>query len=159
MSVEPGDCLETQFYEDLIRSIAEPEPMCLVLVGFEMVSLQLDPNIVAAEAELRDIASESVRQRLATNLRPYDYLSQVEQNTFAVALKTLADISELEQRLKFLEGELSEAYEFQDARLNVEVTLGYALRQPGETPALLISRADEMMRRRQHAHEAKSKKQ
>lgn len=133
----------TAFYEELVKSIAEPEPMCLALVRFQVAE---DGILESLSPELRKklpvAVAQAVHDRLSRNLRKYDLLSRVEQNIFVVALKTLVNESELETRIAGLVETLQRPYVFQEGEIGVNVMIGSAIRVPGEKPSSLLRRAD-----------------
>lgn len=134
---------QSEFYDDLVKSISEPEPMCVVIVTFEVSGYQkLIDFDEALEARVPDIVSASVKQRMSRDLRTYDLLSSIEQNSFVAALKTVVDEDDLADRLTNMELNLAKPYVFKELEATVDLRIGHAVRKPGETPAQLLRRAD-----------------
>ena len=135
---------QSEFYDDLVKSISEPEPMCVVLVNFSISEIEpLVDFTKDIEAVVPSIISNAVHERMAKDLRPYDLLSVLASNSFVGALKTLVNEAELGDRLVRMKDLLSKPYKFKELEAQVAIEIGYAVRKPGETPAQLLRRADE----------------
>jgi len=143
--MEKQDNLDSSrlFYEDLIKSIAQPEPMCLLIAKFRVTDIKASEALEpATRLQIPTAVATAIQDRLEKNLREYDLLSKIESNVFVAALKTLIDESELEKRLIQIEKTLQQSYFFQEIEAVVEVEIGSAMRKPGETPSNLLKRAD-----------------
>ncbi len=134
---------QSEFYDDLVKSISEPEPMCVVIVSFEVSAyrklVEFDEEM---EAKVPEIVSASVKDRMSRDLRSYDLLSSIDDDSFVAALKTVVDADNLADRLENMERNLSKPYIFKELQATVDVRIGHAVRKPGETPAQLLRRAD-----------------
>ena len=104
---------QTEFYEDLVKAIAEPEPMVLVLVRFAITEINTFNDVDKELVEMiPEAVTAAIHERMAENLRPYDLLSRVEESSFVAALKTMAEQDDLEDRLQLLRTRLGKPYEF-----------------------------------------------
>ncbi len=143
MATNETQLAQSEFYDDLVKSISEPEPMCIVIVGFEIANYKkLIPFNAKLEAMVPEIVSAAVKERMAGDLRTYDLFSSIDDNSFVAALKTVVDEDNLADRLAALKVNLSKPYVFKELHAEVKVQMGHAIRKPGETPAQLLQRAD-----------------
>lgn len=134
------------FRQKLEESLADPEPMCLAMVRVETGAL------IGAEHGEGDASSPDIDQlmtavqaRLSHLLRRYDLMARVEDDTFMLVVKTLADTRVLDARMYQLYGALSEPYSVGGRTISVPVTLGAAVRLPSESASALMLRTDKAL--------------
>ncbi len=149
------------FRQKLEDSLAAPEPMCLAMVRVDVAELAAPPPLTDPKggsadtdtAERRmdrpgsgvDQLMAAVQARLSHLLRRYDLMARVEDDTFMLVVKTLADTRVLDARMYQLYGALSAPYSIGGRSVTVPVTLGAAVRLPAETAAALMSRTDKAL--------------
>lgn len=111
----------------LEQSLETPEPMCLVVVAV--------PDGIGA--------LDVVESRIRSQLRSYDQLWPVDDCSFAIVIKTLADPTAMEIRLRRLFDGLSEPLVAGAEPL--KVLAGGSVRLPGDTAATLLARVDQAL--------------
>ena len=140
---EPAEATTVErFHDSLQATLGDNEPMCLAMIriqpddagGEDGSSSALDEGVVAA-----------VQTRLSTQLRGYDVMARVDDRTFILVVKTLADTRVLDSRMFQLYNRLSEPYEIDETEVGVPVALGAAVRLPAEPAGGLIARADKAL--------------
>lgn len=134
------------FEQKLEESLADPEPMCLAMVRVETAALASgDPATgEVSEADVEELMA-AVQARLSHLLRRYDLMARVDDDTFMLVVKTLADTRVLDARMYQLYGALSEAYSIGGRTVSVPITLGAAVRLPAESASALIHRTDKAL--------------
>ncbi len=134
------------FRQRLEESLADPEPMCLAMVRVETATVSAEDrrsdNAPGSDVEQLMAA---VQARLSHLLRRYDLMARVEDDTFMLVVKTLADTRVLDARMYQLYGALSEPYSVRGRTVSVPVTLGAAVRLPAESAAALMRRTDKAL--------------
>lgn len=131
------------FYEELIKSIAQPEPMCLMIIRYKVIDYKtLEPITPPMKENLPIAIKTALKERLNEQLRKYDLISEIDSNMFVVALKTLVSENELHDRIQYLKTVIQQPYLFQEVEATIEAEIGYAIRVPGEKPSSLLKRAD-----------------
>ena len=134
------------FRQKLEESLADPEPMCLAMVRVETAALssadQGGDEVSGADV---DQLMAAVQARLSHLLRRYDLMARVEDETFMLVVKTLADTRVLDARMYQLYGALSEPYTVGGQTVSVPITLGAAVRLPAESAAALMLRTDKAL--------------
>ncbi len=134
------------FRQKLEESLTDPEPMCLAMVRVDTSALGSDERASDGSSESdEDQLMAAVQARLSHLLRRYDLMARVEDDTFMLVVKTLADTRVLDARMYQLYGALSEPYSVAGRTLTVPVTLGAAVRLPAESAASLMRRADKAL--------------
>ena len=135
-----------QFRQKLEESLAEPEPMCLAMVrvGTDVLGGSQGGAGYGSGADVDELMA-AVQGRLSQQLRRYDLMARVEENTFMLVVKTLADTRVLDARMYQLYGALSEPYEIAGRSVSVPMTLGAAVRLPSESAAALMQRTDKAL--------------
>lgn len=135
-----------QFRQKLEESLADPEPMCLAMVRIETgaLSSQDDGQVEVSDADIDQLMA-AVQARLSHLLRRYDLMARVEDDTFMLVVKTLADTRVLDARMYQLYGALTEPYSVGGGTVSVPVTLGAAVRLPAESAAALMKRTDKAL--------------
>lgn len=118
--------------------------MCLAMVRINMdaVAAHGPGSARPIDRPSVDDVMAAVQSRLTYQLRRYDLMARVEDDTFMLVVKTLADTRVLDARMYQLYGALSEPYAFGERNLMVPLSLGAAVRLPSESAASLIRRAD-----------------
>lgn len=134
------------FRQKLEESLADPEPMCLAMVRVETSALGR-ADLGWGELSTADVDQlmAAVQARLSHLLRRYDLMARVEDDTFMLVVKTLADTRVLDARMYQLYGALSEPYSVGGRIVSVPVTLGAAVRLPAESAAALMQRTDKAL--------------
>ncbi len=122
-------------------ALAEPEPMCLAIVRVECRPDPADPADGGPRAADPAVV-DAVNERLRDNLRRYDELAEFDGNAFSVVLRTLADASVLEGRLRNLFAEMTQPYVVDGSEREVRIVFGAAVRWPQENPNALLARAE-----------------
>lgn len=131
------------FRQKLEESLADPEPMCLAMVRVGTAFVQgTDEGWNDASEQDVDHLMAAVQARLSHLLRRYDLMARVNDDTFMLVVKTLADTRVLDARMYQLYDALSEPYSVGGQTVTVPVTLGAAVRLPAESAAALIQRTD-----------------
>ena len=92
-----------------------------------------------------DQVMAAVQSRLSHQLRRYDLMARVEDDTFMLVVKTLADTRVLDARMYQLYGALSEPYVVGRQAVTVPIALGAAVRLPAEKAAALMRRANKAL--------------
>ena len=134
------------FRQKLEESLADPEPMCLAIVRVDTGALDAhDSGHGGGDRRGTDELMAAVQARLSHLLRRYDLMARVEDDTFMLVVKTLADTRVLDARMYQLYGALSEPYSIGGRTVTVPVTLGAAVRLPAETAAALMRRTDKAL--------------
>ncbi|MDH3293326.1 MAG: GGDEF domain-containing protein [Acidimicrobiia bacterium] len=129
----------------LEETIAEPEPMCLAMirVGIDAASTASDVPSEKATSDIDlDEVMARVQSRLTYQLRRYDLMARVADDTFMLVVKTLADTRVLDARMYQLYGALSEPYNLDNRAVTIPLALGAAVRLPSESASSLMRRAD-----------------
>ncbi len=134
------------FRQKLEESLADPEPMCLAMVRIETDALASgdDGQVEVSDADI-DHLMAAVQARLSHLLRRYDLMARVEDDTFMLVVKTLADTRVLDARMYQLYDALTEPYPVGGGTVSVPVTLGAAVRLPAESAAALMTRTDKAL--------------
>ena len=110
--------------QELQKALRTPEPMWLVVIS------------VAGDGAYSDTAEDRVRQ----NLRAYDQLWRIDDTTFAMTLKTMADSDSMESRMDYVFLLLAEPYAVGDDFVQVRIQMGATVRKPQDTATALLSR-------------------
>jgi diguanylate cyclase (GGDEF)-like protein len=92
--------------------------------------------------------------RLSASVRPRDVVGRIGGDEFVVIVDHLVDLAELEHMTERIRSAVTEDVELATGqRVRVTASIGLSTARPGESPAELISRADEQMyaeKRRHH---------
>lgn len=112
-------------FKQLAQALETPEPMCLVIM------------LLLGEA---DGFAETAEFRIRENMRSYDQLWQIDQRSYALSLKTLADASTLTTRIERLFLLLSEPYAVGQDYVQLRIQMGASVRLPQDTPGKLLDR-------------------
>lgn len=134
------------FRQKLEETLAQPEPMCLAMIRVDADAVdtgKIDPNAEGGSGT--DQLMAAVQARLSHLLRRYDLMARVEDDTFMLVVKTLADTRVLDARMYQLYGALSEPYSVGGEIVTVPVTLGAAVRLPAESAGALMIRTDKAL--------------
>jgi len=134
-----------RFRQRLEETLTEPEPMCLAMVRIDTDGLQRALDSHGGPVEEHDGLDQvmaAVQSRLTYQLRRYDLMARIEDDTFMLVVKTLADTRVLDARMYQLYGALAEPYTIDDQTFVVPLALGAAVRLPSESAASLMRRAD-----------------
>jgi diguanylate cyclase (GGDEF)-like protein len=96
--------------------------------------------------------------RLAASVRPRDVVGRMGGDEFVVIVDHLVDLAELERMTERIRDAVTEDVELTTGdHVRVTASIGLSTARPGESPAQLISRADEQMyleKRRHHQQRA-----
>ncbi len=133
------------FRQKLEESLADPEPMCLAMVRVDVDALNSDEAGEQSPRADMDQLMAAVQARLSHLLRRYDLMARVEDDTFMLVVKTLADTRVLDARMYQLYAALSEPYSIGGTVVSVPITLGAAVRLPSETAGALMQRTDKAL--------------
>ena len=149
MANDAEQTLVPKFRQKLEDSLAEPEPMCLAMVKVDLARCAVlddgpEPAIAQWTPDLDEVMTV-VQARLSYQLRRYDLMARVEEETFMMVVKTLADTRVLDARMFQLYAALTEPYDVAGRIIAVPVTMGAAVRLPAETASSLMHRTDKAL--------------
>lgn len=119
-------------------ALTDPEPMCLAVL-----ELELPPNSDGSDYDVEIV--EEAQRRLRDTLRDYDELNVVDDRRFALVLRTLADASIMDSRMRKLHDIMTRPYPVDGQELEVIVYLGSAIRIPQESPSELLTRVEQAL--------------
>ncbi len=111
-------------FKQLAQALETPEPMCLVIV------------LLAGD----DGFAETADYRIRENMRSYDQLWRIDDVSYGLTLKTLADAKTMTTRLERLFLLLAEPYAIGDRYVQIKVQMGASIRRPQDTSARLLER-------------------
>lgn len=111
-------------FKQLEEALREPEPMCLVIIT------------LVGEGDITSTAEYRIRQ----NMRSYDQLWRIDDRSYAMTLKTLADAKTMTSRIERMFLLLSEPYAVGDGYVQARIRLGAAVRLPQDTAGGLLER-------------------
>ena len=137
--------------EQLRLALAEPEPMCLVMIEVEPLNeLQqapIDDHRQETNAYHHQELTNEARVRLSDTLRRYDEIVNVGPSSWALILRTLADATVLAGRMRVFFDVISRPYSLHGAATDIEVqvVLGAAVRIPQDSPQSLVTRVEQAM--------------
>jgi len=137
-----------KFHQKLEETLAEPEPMCLAMIRVDITAATIGDwaeTSAGGESASLDQVMAAVQTRLSHQLRRYDLMARIEDDTFMLVVKTLADTRVLDARMYQLYGALSEPYVVGRQTVVVPIALGAAVRLPAEKAAALMRRADKAL--------------
>lgn len=121
--------------EQIEARLAEPEPLCLVLLVVEPRSAAEGTPWQPAPALI-----EAITGRLRSVMRPYDELRLLADGRFAVILPTLATTDDLRRSVTRLFETVDAPYPMAGTELRTRTLLGAGVRVPGESPAEFLTR-------------------
>lgn len=143
-----------QFNQNLEAALGSNEPMCLAMIRIASratdgpdddarwgTAITAETGAGPSDADLADV----VQSRLGEQLRGYDLLARMDETTFVVVVKTLADARVLDSRMFQLYKRMAEPYSIDGTNIEVPVALGAAIRLPMEPVVDLLSRADKAL--------------
>lgn len=125
--------------DQLVSLLADPEPMCVALVG--LLPGPTGERANGEPATASQVGAE-LEQRLRENLRPYDELYSLPEGHYAIVLRTLADPAILTGRMDRLLDVVKLPYSVGGQRLQFRAVLGAAIRAPEEGVAEYLGRVD-----------------
>jgi len=126
--------------EQLEIALAEPEPMCLVMVEIDPTA---DDEYGPIDDDRYDELLDQAGGRLQETLRRYDQLVEIRPDAWAVILRTLADATTLASRMRAFYEVVSQPYSVDGDPVEVQVALGAAVRTPQDTPEILVRRVEQ----------------
>jgi hypothetical protein len=111
-------------FKQLAQALKTPEPMCLVIV------------MLAGDGGYAETAEYRIRE----NMRSYDQLWRIDEYSYALTLKTLADAKTMTSRIERLFLLLAEPYAVGQDYAQARVQMGASVRLPQDTPGKLLDR-------------------
>jgi GGDEF domain-containing protein len=143
----------------LQEALSDPEPMCLAVVevsigdGLSQAAPASDQDY-GCDTERSQATIEVVEQaqeRLRETLRDYDELKPIDDERFALVLRTLADASIMSARMEHLLAIMAKPYLVGGQEVEIPVHLGASIRTPQERPSELLERVERALQQARSA--------